>query len=187
MNTTRTVTRGIFLILCISLAIITIGCSSSSDNSNGSSSGGCCGCGGCSGCCGGCCGGDDSSTDANSDGNLASENIPTSLGTTTTTQQSTAVSVCSNLNINAVSATASKSQTTGGYSYSYSYTIRACASTVGYNLFLADGTNTVSVSAGQIAYQGKETTGSNSYTSSRSFTQFCVKTSDSKNTCVPIS
>ena len=147
----------------------------------------------CTGGCGGCCGSDDASEDTNSDGSSSQEQVPTTLGQTTTpttTGNERTPTVCDGITTNSVSATASKSGTQSGYAYSYSYTIRACASTIGYAVIL-DGASPYRIESNS-ASKARETTGSNSYQSTQSFTRLCIKTTDTSigsngEYCVPFS
>jgi hypothetical protein len=71
--------------------------------------------------------------------------------------------------------------------YSYSYIIRACRNTLGYSVVL-NGQIPKTVKS-DTASIGKETAYSSTYESIESYTQLCIRTSDSaySNYCVPFS
>jgi hypothetical protein len=160
----------VFIILLVSTALIMVsGCETWDSCQND------CGCG------------DDE--DTNTDGANAQEQIPNTLTQVNALEDENTrqPGPCDGVDNNDVSATASKSNTDSGYAYSYSYVIKACSSALGYNIIL-DGPVPKVTDRG-VAPRGKETTGSNSYTSTNSYTQLCINTGDSAvgKYCVPFS
>jgi hypothetical protein len=97
------------------------------------------------------------------------------------------VSVCDGISSNTASATVSKAvNAAGGYIYTYSYAIKACGSTVGYNIRLEGAVPKV-IDNG-VAVKSREKTGSSQYQSAETYNKLCVVTSDSSigNYCVNI-
>jgi hypothetical protein len=142
------------------------------------------------GCCDSCCDDDDDddddySVDTSSDGSSSTESS-TSLDDDSSSGSTRAAGVCDGISTNSASASASVSTTESQNVYSYSYSIKACGSPVGFNLVLKGATTKV-ISSGT-APRSVETTGSNSYEDTATYSQFCLNTGDSSigEKCVTI-